>query len=93
MAAGGPPGSFVADLDLTPILTTFGGVTRDTVPSDPCDPRMRVAVLLYAYAVSEPASRQIARETPARTREVPHGALALEQPALYVTEHCTKKRR
>ena len=51
------PASFVADLDLTPILTTFGGVTRDTAPSDPCDPRMRVAVLLYAYAVSEPASR------------------------------------
>ena len=31
-----------ADLDPTPILTRYGGVTRGAVPSDP---RMRVAVL------------------------------------------------
>jgi MerR HTH family regulatory protein len=42
----------VADLDLTPILTTYGGVTRGTVPYDP---RMLVAVLRYAYAVGVPA--------------------------------------
>ncbi|MDP3091474.1 MAG: hypothetical protein Q8N04_12400 [Nitrospira sp.] len=38
----------VEDLDLKPILTTYGGVTRGSVPYDP---RMLVAVLLYAYAV------------------------------------------
>ena len=48
-----------ADLDLTPIPTTYGGVTRDTVPSDP---RRRLAVLLYAEARAVPASRQIARK-------------------------------
>ena len=48
-----------ADLDLTPIPTTYGGVTRDTVPSDP---RRRVAVLLYAEARAVPASRQIVRK-------------------------------
>jgi hypothetical protein len=52
--------SFVADLVLTPILKTDGGVTRDTVPSNP---RMRVAVLLYAYAGGVPAAWQIARVT------------------------------
>ena len=55
--------SFVADLvedlDLKPILTTYGGVMRGTVPYDP---RMLVAVLLYAYAVGVPGSRQIARQ-------------------------------
>ena len=55
--------SFVADLvedlDLKPILTTYGGVMRGTVPYDP---RMLVAVLLYAYAVGVPGSRQIARK-------------------------------
>ena len=53
---------FVADvaeeLDLQPILHTYGDLTRGTVPYDP---RMLVAVLLYAYAVGVPASRQIAR--------------------------------
>jgi transposase len=53
---------FVADLveelDLHPLLTTYGDLTRGTVPYDP---RMLVAVLLYAYAVGVPASRQIAR--------------------------------
>jgi len=53
---------FVADvveeLDLQPILNTYGDLTRGTVPYDP---RMLVAVLLYAYAVGLPASRQIAR--------------------------------
>ena len=48
-----------ANLDLTPIPTTYGGVTRDTVPSDP---RRRVAVLLYAEARAVPASRQIVRK-------------------------------
>ena len=47
-----------ANLDLTPIPTTYGGVTRDTVPSDP---RRRVAVLLYAEARGVSASQQIAR--------------------------------
>lgn len=49
----------VDELDLTAILTPYGGVTRGTVPYDP---RMLVRVLLYAYAVGIPASRQIARE-------------------------------
>lgn len=53
---------FVADvveeLDLQPLLPTYGDLTRGTVPYDP---RMLVAVLLYAYAVGVPASRQIAR--------------------------------
>jgi transposase len=48
----------VDDLDLKPILTTYGNLTRGTVPYDP---RMLVAVLLYAYAVGVPSSRQIAR--------------------------------
>ena len=48
----------VEDLDLQPILNTYGDLTRGTVPYDP---RMLVAVLLYAYAVGLPASRQIAR--------------------------------
>ena len=55
--------SFVADLvedlDLKPILTTYGGVMRGSAPYDP---RMLVAVLLYAYAVGVPSSRQIARK-------------------------------
>ena len=53
---------FVADvveeLDLQPILKAYGDLTRGTVPYDP---RMLVAVLLYAYAVGVPASRQITR--------------------------------
>ena len=48
----------VEDLNLTPILTTYGGVRRGTAPYDP---RMLVAILLYAYAVGVPSSRQIAR--------------------------------
>jgi transposase len=48
----------VEDLDLQPILNTYGDLTRGTVPYDP---RMLVAVLLYAYAVGVPSSRQIAR--------------------------------
>ena len=54
---------FVADLvealNLTPILATYGGVTRGTVPYHP---QLLVKVLLYAYAVGIPASRQIARK-------------------------------
>lgn len=53
---------FVADLvdalELKAIHTVYGGVTRGTVPYDP---RMLVRVLLYAYAMGIPASRQIAR--------------------------------
>ena len=49
----------VTELNLTAILTTYGGVTRGNAPYDP---RMLVTVLLYAYAVGIPASRQIARE-------------------------------
>lgn len=49
----------VTELDLTPILKTYGGVTRGNAPYDP---RMLVTILLYAYAVGIPASRQIARE-------------------------------
>jgi transposase len=48
----------VEELDLQPILNTYGSLARGTVPYDP---RMLVAVLLYAYAVGVPASRQIAR--------------------------------
>jgi len=48
----------VEDLDLKPILNAYGDLTRGTVPYDP---RMLVAVLLYAYAVGVPSSRQIAR--------------------------------
>jgi transposase len=49
----------VTELNLTAILMTYGGVTRGNAPYDP---RMLVTVLLYAYAVGIPASRQIARE-------------------------------
>lgn len=53
---------FVADLvdelDLTAIRKAYGGVTRGTIPYDP---RMLVRVLLYAYAMGIPVSRQIAR--------------------------------
>ena len=53
---------FVADLveelDLQPILQSYGGVTRGNAPYDP---RMLVRVLLYAYAVGVRGSRQIAR--------------------------------
>ncbi len=56
-------GYFVSDLvetlDLGPIVKTYGSVTRGNAPYDP---RMLVKVLLYAYAVGVPASRQIARE-------------------------------
>lgn len=54
---------FVSDvvtaLDLTPIVKSYGGVTRGNAPYDP---RLLVTILLYAYAVGIPASRQIARE-------------------------------
>ena len=48
-----------ANLDLTPIPTMYGGVTRDTFPSDP---RRRIAVLLDAEPWGVSASRQIARK-------------------------------
>jgi transposase len=49
----------VEELDLRPILQAYGGVTRGTAPYHPA---MMVKVLLYAYAVGTPASRQIARK-------------------------------
>jgi transposase len=49
----------VEELNLTPILTTYGAVTRGTAPYHP---QLLVKVLLYAYAVGIPASRQIARK-------------------------------
>ena len=49
----------VTELERTPILTTYGRVTRGTAPDDP---RLLVTILLSAYAVGIPASRQIARE-------------------------------
>lgn len=49
----------VDELNLTPILVTYGGVTRGTAPYHP---QLLVKVLLYAYAVGIPASRQIARK-------------------------------
>jgi transposase len=49
----------VDELNLTPLLATYGGVTRGTVPYHP---QLLVKVLLYAYAVGIPASRQIARK-------------------------------
>ena len=48
-----------ANLDLTPIPTMYGGVTRDTFPSDP---RRRIAVLLDAGPWGVSASWQIARK-------------------------------
>jgi transposase len=48
----------VEELDLTPILTTYGGVTRGTVPYHPA---MLVKGLLDGDAVGVPASRQRAR--------------------------------
>jgi transposase len=49
----------VEALNLQPILATYGGVTRGTAPYHP---QLLVKVLLYAYAVGIPASRQIARK-------------------------------
>ena len=53
---------FVADLveslDLNEILDCYGGPARGTVPYDP---RMLVAVLIYAYCVGVFSSRKIAR--------------------------------
>ena len=46
----------VEALNLTPILATYGGVTRGTAPYHP---QLLVTVLLYAYAVGIPASRQM----------------------------------
>jgi transposase len=54
---------FLSDLveewNLAPILATYGRVTRGTPPSHP---QLLVKVLLYAYAVGVPASRQIAKK-------------------------------
>ena len=49
----------VEELNLAPILATYGSVTRGTPPYHP---QLLVKVLLYAYAVGIPASRQIARK-------------------------------
>lgn len=49
----------VDELNLQPILVTYGGVTRGTAPYHP---QLLIKVLLYAYAVGIPASRQIARK-------------------------------
>lgn len=49
----------VSELNLQPILATYGGVTRGTAPYHP---QLLVTVLLYAYAVGIPASRQIAQK-------------------------------
>lgn len=49
----------VDELNLQPILMSYGGVTRGTAPYHP---QLLVKVLLYAYAVGVPASRQIARK-------------------------------
>ena len=49
----------VDELNLMPLLATYGGVTRGTAPYHP---QLLVKVLLYAYAVGIPASRQIARK-------------------------------
>lgn len=49
----------VEELNLQPILATYGGVRRGTAPYHP---QLLVKVLLYAYAVGIPASRQIARK-------------------------------
>jgi transposase len=54
---------FVSDLvdefNLTSILATYGGVTRGAAPYHP---QLLVKVLLYAYTVGIPASRQNARK-------------------------------
>src|SRR5215831_8572117 len=49
----------VEELNLKPILATYGGVTRGTAPYHP---QLLVKVLLSAYAMGIPASRQIARK-------------------------------
>jgi len=49
----------VEALNLDPILAAYGGVTRGTVPYHL---QLLVKMLLYAYAVGIPASRQIARK-------------------------------
>ena len=49
----------VEELDLRPILQTYGGVTRGAAPYHP---RLLVKVRLYAYAGGVAASRQRARE-------------------------------
>jgi transposase len=53
---------FVADvvdkLDLDDLLSSYGGSVRGNAPYDP---RMLVAVLIYAYCVGVPSSRKIAR--------------------------------
>jgi transposase len=49
----------VGELDLKAILATYGGVTRGTAPYHP---QLLIKVLLYAYAMGVPASRQIARK-------------------------------
>ncbi|MDH4344157.1 MAG: IS1182 family transposase [Nitrospira sp.] len=49
----------VEELNLQPILATYGGVTRGIAPYHP---QLLVKVLLYAYAVGIPASRQMARK-------------------------------
>ncbi len=49
----------VTELDLTPIVKTYGGGTRGNAPDAP---RLLVTIRLYAYAVGIPALRQIARE-------------------------------
>ena len=48
----------VPTLDLDGILKSYGPTARGTVPFDP---RMMLAVLLYAYCVGVPSSRKIAK--------------------------------
>jgi transposase len=48
----------VEELNRAPILATYGSVMRGTPPYHP---QLLVKVLLYAYAVGIPSSRQIAR--------------------------------
>lgn len=47
------------ELNLAPILATYGSVTRGT---SPYHPQLLVKVLLYAYTVGIPAARRIARK-------------------------------
>ena len=47
------------ELNLAPILATYGSVTRGTPPYHP---QLLGKVLLYAYTVGIPAARRIARK-------------------------------
>ncbi|MBH0201826.1 MAG: transposase [Nitrospira sp.] len=78
-------GDLVEALNLQPILATDGGVTRGTAPYHP---QRLVKVLLYAYAVGSPASRQIARKL---EEDVAFRVLAANQRPDFLTRSAFRK--